>query len=270
MEAAPETTDAAEPAKPVNAADAPEVFIDAVDIHKQLGEQKVLQGVNLQVFRGETLVLIGGSGGGKSVLLKHLIGLTNPDRGQIFVEGQDIAGLNERQLGKVRMGMGYMFQSGALFDSLTVEENVAFPLRRQGMKNMADLTKRVADSLDVVELTEHAQKMPVDISGGMRKRVALARAIITRPKCIFYDEPTAGLDPIVTDIIDHLILRMQKRFQITSIVVTHDMKSVYHIANRVAYLKEGKIYFLGTPEELKASTDPVITDFTEGRSGMKI
>lgn len=251
-------------------AKAPDVFIDAVDLHKSIGPQHILRGVTLQVMRGETLVLIGGSGGGKSVLLKHLIGLMAPDQGSILVEGQDIAGLNERQLGKIRIGMGYMFQSGALFDSLTVEENVAFPLRRQGLKSMKEMAERVAQALEVVELTEHAKKMPVDISGGMRKRVALARAVITRPKCILYDEPTAGLDPIVTDVIDHLILRLQKRFGITSIVVTHDMKSVYHIANRVAYLKEGKIYFLGAPEELKASTDSVITDFTEGRSGMKI
>ena len=213
------------------------------------------------------MVVIGASGEGKSVFLKHLIGLMRPTSGNIFVDGTDITLLSERALGATRRKVGILFQNGALFDSMNVAANVAFPLRETGVRNENEIASRVHQSLDVVELAAHKEKMPVDLSGGMKKRVALARAVVSKPKCILYDEPTAGLDPVVSDSINHLIRRLQKRFKVTSIVVTHDMKSVFHIADRVAYLRGGIIYFLGTPTELKNSPDPVIQDFIEGRSG---
>lgn len=233
---------------------------------KVIGNQEILRGVDLEVAAGETLVIIGRSGGGKSVLLKHLIGLLLPTSGDIRIAGQSIIGLSERQLAPIRKKVGILFQGGALFDSMTVEQNVAFPLREAGVRDIAQIRTRVAEALEVVELAGHGHKMPDSISGGMRKRVALARAIITQPQCILYDEPTAGLDPIVTDSIDRLIRRLQKRFGVTSVVVTHDMKSVFDVADRVAYLRQGRVYFEGTPEALRASTDADIQDFVAGRS----
>jgi len=244
----------------------PELFIEVSGLRKTLGDQPVLRGVDLEVRRGETMVVVGRSGEGKSVFLKHLIGLMTPDEGSIRVDGEEIVGLGERQLSPVRKKLGVLFQEGALFDSMTVAENVAFPLRERGIKDHKLLLEKVTRSLEVVELAQHLDKMPVNLSGGMRKRVALARAIITEPQCIFYDDPTAGLDPVVADSIDHLISRMRRELNVTSMVVTHDMKSVFKIASRVAYLREGIIYFLGSPEALQASTDPEIVNFIEGRS----
>ncbi len=241
-------------------------MIELRNVHKKLGQQAVLRGVNLNIVDGETLVVIGRSGGGKSVLLRHVIGLIKPDQGEIFCGDVNITKLNERQMGAIRKQVGMLFQNGALFDSMTVEQNVAFPLREAGERDDQKIAHLVAEALAVVALDGQQQKMPVNLSGGMKKRVALARAIITHPRCILYDEPTSGLDPIVADSIDHLIRRLQSQFNVTSIVVSHDMKSVSQIANRVAYLHEGRIYFLGTPEELKQSNDPCIADFVEGRS----
>lgn len=243
-----------------------ESFIEVSELRKTLGNQPVLRGVDLSVRRGETMVVMGRSGEGKSVFLKHLIGLMIPDSGSIRVDGEEIVGLGERQMSPVRKKIGVLFQEGALFDSMTVAENVAFPLQERGIRNRVELLEKVTEALRVVELDEHLDKMPVTLSGGMRKRVGLARAIVTEPRCILYDEPTAGLDPVVADSIDHLIRRLQKKFTVTSVVVTHDMKSVFKVASRVAYLREGAIYFLGTPEELQASTDPNIVNFIEGRS----
>jgi phospholipid/cholesterol/gamma-HCH transport system ATP-binding protein len=242
-----------------------ENFFEVSALYKSIGEQKILQGVDLKIRKGETLVVIGRSGEGKSVFLKHLIGLMNPDSGSILVEGQEIVGLKERQLRDTRRKVGILFQDGALFDSMTVAENVAFPLTELGIKDRDVLLERVGQALDKVELAEHMAKMPINISGGMRKRVALARAIIAEPQCILYDEPTAGLDPVVSESIDRLIRRMQKDLCVTSLVVTHDMNSVFRIADRVAYLREGKIYFLGTPKELRESKDPYVSSFVEGR-----
>jgi phospholipid/cholesterol/gamma-HCH transport system ATP-binding protein len=245
-----------------------EPFIRVTGLKKSFGEQKTLQGVDLDIYHGETLVLIGPSGEGKSVLLKHIIGLLNPDDGKVELEGTDLSHMKERELLKMRRRMGYLFQNAALFDSLTVAENVAFPLIEAGIRDRAEIDRRVQEALELVELGEHKDKMPVNLSGGMRKRVGIARAIIGRPDCVLYDEPTAGLDPIVTDVIDLMILRLQKRFQVTSIVITHDMGSVFKIADRVAMLKNGVIYFIGTPDALKQSTDPEIQNFIAGRSGM--
>lgn len=234
---------------------------------KQIGGQQILRGVDLQVAPGETLVIIGRSGSGKSVLLKHLIGLMTPTSGKVFIEGRQIVGLKERQLLPIRKTVGMMFQGCALFDAMTVEENVAFPLHEAGERNPEVIRAKVAESLDVVDLTGHEQKLPVNLSGGMKKRVALARVVITRPNNVLYDEPTAGLDPVVSDSINHLIRRMQKRFGVTSIVVTHDMKCAAHVADKVAFLHEGAIYFYGAFADLIASEDPLIQDFIQGRSG---
>ena len=244
-----------------------EDFISIRKLNKRLGGQEVLRGVDLDVRSGETLVVIGRSGGGKSVLLKHIIGLMKPSSGDVLVEGQNIVDLSERKLSGIRKKIGILFQSGALFDSMSVENNIAFPLLESGIRDQKIIDKKVADALEVVDLAGEQKKMPENLSGGMRKRVGLARAIVGNPTCILYDEPTTGLDPIVADSINHLIRRLQKRFQVTSIVVTHDMKSAFHVADQVAYLYEGRIYFKGTPRELQASKDPVIQDFITGRSG---
>src|SRR6266498_100854 len=233
---------------------------------KKIGEQEILRGVDLNVARGETLAIIGRSGGGKSVLLKHLVGLMEPDAGEIWVDGQNIIGLTERQLGAVREKIGILFQGAALFDSMTVAENIAFPLQEAGERNPKVLREKVREMLDVVELEGQEQKMPESLSGGMKKRVGLARSIIRRPKCVLYDEPTSGLDPVVADSINRLIRRLQKRLGMTSIVVTHDMKSAFDVADRIAYLHEGRIYFHGTSAEVQKSSDPLIQDFLLGRS----
>ncbi len=252
---------------PANAGDGDsDVFISVHGLYKTIGEQRILRGIDLDVRRGETMVVVGRSGEGKSVLLKHLIGLMLPDKGSIRIDGTEIVGLKERQLSPIRKKMGVLFQDGALFDSMNISENVAFPLIEQGMRKRTVLMEKVEEALALVDLDKHMEKMPIDISGGMRKRVALARAIITQPRAILYDEPTSGLDPIASDSIDRLIRRLQERLGVTSIVVTHDMKSVFQIADRVAYLLAGQIYFLGTPEEMRSSDDPQIQDFIHGRS----
>jgi len=233
---------------------------------KKIGQQEILRGVDLEVRTGETLAIIGRSGGGKSVLLKHLVGLMEPDAGEIWIEGQNIIGLNERQLGTIRKKVGILFQGGALFDSMTVEENIAFPLREAGERDPNVLRAKVNEMLDVMEMEGEQAKMPVTLSGGMKKRVGLARSIIRRPSCVLYDEPTSGLDPVVADSINRLIRRLQQRFGITSIVVTHDMKSAFDVADRIAYLHEGRIYFHGTSVELQQSSDALIQDFLLGRS----
>lgn len=233
---------------------------------KRIGEQEILRGVDLDVARGETLAIIGRSGGGKSVLLKHLVGLMQPNAGEIWIEGQNIIGLNERKLSAIRQKIGILFQGAALFDSMTVAENIAFPLREAGERDAKVLRERVREMLDVVELEGQEEKMPENLSGGMKKRVGLARSIIRRPKCILYDEPTSGLDPVVSDSINRLICRLQERFGVTSIVVTHDMKNAFHVADHVAYLHEGRIYFRGTPAELQQTSDPILQDFLLGRS----
>lgn len=235
-------------------------------LEKRIGEQEILRGIELDVARGETLAIIGRSGGGKSVLLKHLIGLMRPNAGEIWVEGQNIIEMNERQLASIRQKVGILFQGSALFDSMTVAENIAFPLREAGERDPAVLRKRVSEMLEVMELQGQEEKMPVNLSGGMKKRVGLARSIIRQPSCILYDEPTSGLDPVVSDSINKLIRRLQERLGVTGIVVTHDMKNAFHVADKIAYLHEGRIYFHGTPAVLRDSADPLIQDFLLGRS----
>jgi phospholipid/cholesterol/gamma-HCH transport system ATP-binding protein len=236
------------------------------DLMKTIDGQEILRGVDLDVGHGETLAIIGRSGGGKSVLLKHLVGLMQPDAGEIWIEDQNIIGLNERQLGAIRQKIGILFQGAALFDSMTVAENIAFPLREAGERNPKVLREKVREMLDVVELEGQEEKMPESLSGGMKKRVGLARSIIRRPKCVLYDEPTSGLDPVVADSINRLIRRLQKRLGMTSIVVTHDMKSAFDVANYIAYLHEGRIYFYGVPIQFQQTSDPILQDFLLGRS----
>jgi phospholipid/cholesterol/gamma-HCH transport system ATP-binding protein len=245
-------------------------LIEVRDLVQRIGGQEILRGLSIDVMPGETLVLLGKSGGGKSVFLRHLIGLMRPISGSIVFENEEITHLTERKLEPVRKKIGMLFQDGALFDSMNVFDNVAFPLRESGERNPKIIREKVAESLAMVNMTGHDHKMPVNLSGGMRKRVALARAIISPPDVILYDEPTAGLDPIVSDSINKLIRHLQRELHVTSIVVTHDMVSCNHIADRVALLNEGRIYFLGTLEDLHRTTDPIIRDFVDGRSGETI
>ncbi len=241
-----------------------EPFIEVRDLHQRFGRQHVLRGVNLKVYRGETLCLLGGSGGGKSVLVKHLCGLMRPWKGSVLIEGEDITDLPERALGPVRRKVSMMFQGGALFDSLSVGQNIAFPLREAGLRDRKEIDRRVGRALEIVHMPGQEKKMPADLSGGMRKRVALARAVVEKPVCVLYDEPHAGLDPITSNSIDHLIKDLQTDHNITNIVITHELRSVFRIADRVAFMKEGIISWQGTAEELQASKDPEIVDFVRG------
>ncbi|MEN9547187.1 MAG: hypothetical protein RLZZ34_757 [Verrucomicrobiota bacterium] len=241
-------------------------MIEVRNVSKTFGTQQVLRGVSLDIHRGEAVVIIGRSGGGKSILLKHLIGLLQPDSGTVRVDGEDITAMDERNLLRVRRKYGMLFQMAALFDSLTVEENVGFVLRRQGLESEAEIRRRVAEALEMVELPGIGHKMPSELSGGMRKRVGLARAIVYRPEIVLYDEPTTGLDPIAADNIDRLIRRVWETLHVTSIAVTHDMKSARTISNRILMLHEGRIYSEGPTAEILESADPVIHRFVNGIS----
>ena len=241
-------------------------MIEARALRKSFGPQTVLDGVNLRIESGESVVIIGRSGGGKSILLKLLIGLIQPDDGEVLIDGESLKGMNERRLIQVRTKFGMLFQSAALFDSMTVAENIAFPLRREKNLTVAELGRRVAEALEMVELPGTEQKKPSELSGGMRKRLGLARAIVYRPQIVLYDEPTTGLDPIVSDSIDQLIIRVRDRLKVTSVVVTHDMRSARRVGQRILMLHEGKIYAEGTPEEIFSSTDPIVHNFVNGIS----
>ena len=244
-------------------------MIEVRQLRKRFGDQQVLDGVDLTIEKGETLVIIGRSGGGKSVLLKHLVGLTHPDSGEVIVDGLDIAHLNERELLAVRRKFGMLFQSAALFDSLTVEENIAFVLARERNHTPEEIARRVTEALEMVEMPGIQKKKPAELSGGMRKRVGLARAIIYQPEILLYDEPTTGLDPIVSDSIDHLILRVVEKLCVTSIVVTHDMRTARRVGKKIMMLHEGRIYVEGSPEEIFQSKDPVVHRFVNGISDPK-
>ena len=241
-------------------------MIEARDLKKSFGAQSVLNGVCLCIAEGESVVIIGRSGGGKSILLKHLVGLMRPDSGEVIIDGQNIVGLNDRQLLPVQHKFGMLFQGAALFDSLTVAENVGFALRRERKLTAAELNERVSEALEMVELPGTEEKKPSELSGGMRKRVGLARAIVYRPSIVLYDEPTTGLDPIVADSIDHLIVRVRDRLNVTSVVVTHDMRSARRVGQRILMLHEGRIYAEGTPDEIFSSSDPIVHNFVNGIS----
>ncbi len=235
-------------------------------VRKSFDDNRVLRDVNLGVKNGETMAVIGRSGSGKSVILKLMTGLLKPDAGQTFVDGEDISPLREKELFRVRRKFGFLFQSAALLDSLTVGENVGLALRELRARPPEEVDRIVAEKLAMVGLNGVEDVMPVDLSGGMRKRVGLARAIALEPEIILYDEPTTGLDPVTADAINELILRLRDRMSISSVVVTHDMASVRKVANRVSMLHEGEIIFTGTVEELDSCDNPVIRQFVEGRA----
>ena len=239
-------------------------MIKLVDLHKSFGKQKILDGLDLDIEEGKTTVIIGRSGGGKSVLLKHIIGLLRPERGQILIDGTDITKLNDRALNEIRKKFGMLFQEAALFDSMTVGENVAFPLREHTTMKEKEIRETVADRLRSVGLTGVEEKMPSELSGGMRKRVGLARAIAMRPQIVLFDEPTTGLDPVMTEAINRLIIDTQKNLNLTCVVISHDIRSTFEIGHRIAMLYEGKIIENGTPEELRGSQNPVTLQFLAG------
>jgi len=244
----------------------PTNLIRMVGVEKTLGTQKILRGVNLDVRAGENMVIIGRSGGGKSVLLKHILGLMRPDAGQILFRDKDLAQMGEEQMVPLRKETGMLFQNGALFDSLTVGENVAFPLREHGSFDEAHIQSEVARALKIVDLPNQEQKWPSELSGGMRKRVALARAAIAKPALMLYDEPTSGLDPVVADSINKLMVRLGKELNMTSVIVTHDMVSAREVGDRIAMLYEGKIYCVDAPDVVLQSQDPIVKRFVNGIS----
>lgn len=244
-------------------------MIEVRDLKKSFGSQKVLDGITFNIEPGESVVIIGRSGCGKSVLLKHLIGLIRPDFGEVIIDDEHITALDERELLKVRRKFGMLFQSAALFDSLNVAENISFVLRREGQLSQKEIDERVEEVLEMVELPGTQKKKPSELSGGMRKRVGLARAIIYKPEIVLYDEPTTGLDPIVSDSIDQLIIRVRERLKITTVVVTHDTRSMRRVGQRILMMVSGKIYAAGPPEEIFSSEDPVIHRFVNGISDPK-
>ncbi len=237
-------------------------MIRIIDVHKSFVENNVLKGVNLEINEGETLAIIGKSGCGKSVLLKHIVRLLIPDHGKVLVEGKDISELNTKELYSLRTRFGFLFQGAALFDSMTVEENVSLPLVENITSlSLKEINKKVEEKLELVNLPGIEKLKPAELSGGMKKRVSLARSLITEPDYILYDEPTTGLDPVMSDSIDNLINDLNEQLNVTSIVVTHDMFSVENVADKVAMMNEGKIYFEGTVEEIIKSEDKVIKNF---------
>ncbi len=239
-------------------------MIELIDIHKSFGTKQVLCGVNLKIEKGESVVIIGGSGSGKSVLLKHIIGLLRPDRGKVIIDGVEITGLDEKHLNEVRKKFGMLFQSAALFDSMPVWENVGFGLRRHAHLREGEIREISANKLKMVGLVGVNDIMPSELSGGMRKRVGLARAIAMEPEILLYDEPTTGLDPIMADAINDLIINMREKLKVTSFAITHDMISAYKIADRIAMLYNGVIIGVGSPDEIKNTSDPVIKQFITG------
>ncbi|HMJ65470.1 MAG TPA: ABC transporter ATP-binding protein [Candidatus Binatia bacterium] len=244
-------------------------MIQVRDLHKSFGSHRVLNGVDLRIAKGESVVIIGRSGGGKSILLKHLIGLLRPDSGEVLIEGEKITGMNERQLLNVRRKFGMLFQSAALFDSMTVAENVGFVLSRDKSCTPKQVAEKVAEALEMVELPGIENKKPAELSGGMRKRVGLARAIVYQPEIVLYDEPTTGLDPIAADSIDQLIVCVRERLHVTTVAVTHDMHSARTIGQRIMMLHEGRIYFEGPPDVVFSSTDPIVHRFVTGEADPK-
>src|SRR5215212_1100468 len=235
------------------------------DVYKSFGPKRVLDGFTLDVVEGETMVIIGYSGTGKSVAIKHIVGLLEPDRGTVFVDGLEVPALKRRELYELRARIGYVFQFAALFDSLTIGENVAMGLRKQGSLDEGKIDERVNETLELVDLPNVASRYPAELSGGMRKRVGIARAIALRPKYLLYDEPTTGLDPVTTAVIDDLMVRMREKLGVTSIVITHDMKSAFSVGSRIAMLYEGRLRQVGTVDEIRRSTDPVVRQFIEGK-----
>jgi phospholipid/cholesterol/gamma-HCH transport system ATP-binding protein len=241
-------------------------LIELRNISKRFGKLVVLDGFSLTIEAGKSVVVIGPSGTGKSVLLKHIVGLLRPDSGEVWFDGQRIDNLSESRIMQLRHRFGFLFQMGALFDSQTVAENIGFPLFEHTKKSREEIAEQVAEKLRMVGLPEVGRKMPGELSGGQKKRVALARALALNPQVILYDEPTTGLDPVRADVINELILRLNRRLKVTSITVTHDMASAYKIADRIVMLQDGHIVFDGTPDEIQVSQIPVVRRFVRGEA----
>jgi phospholipid/cholesterol/gamma-HCH transport system ATP-binding protein len=239
-------------------------MIEVEALHKSFGKNHVLRGVDLGIEAGESMVVIGGSGSGKSVLIKHIIGLLRPDSGRVSIGGVDITALSERELYETRKKFGMLFQGAALFDSMRVWENVAFALLREKRLTLDEIKEKAVEKLRMVGLVNVEDLMPSELSGGMKKRVGLARAIAHEPEILLYDEPTTGLDPIMADAINDLIVEMKRRLSVTSLAITHDMHSAYKIGDRIAMLFEGKIIGVGTPDEIRNTDNPVIRQFITG------
>ncbi|HOW57556.1 MAG TPA: ABC transporter ATP-binding protein [Smithellaceae bacterium] len=239
-------------------------MIKLIGLNKSFGKQKVLDNLNLEIESNKTTVIIGRSGGGKSVLLKHIIGLIKPDSGSVLVDGEDIARMNDRELNDIRRKFGMLFQEAALFDSMDVGENVAFPLKEHSKMTKEEIRKTVAERLAAVGLAGVESKMSSELSGGMRKRVGLARAIALLPEIVLFDEPTSGLDPVMAEAINQLIKETQRNFNLTCVVISHDIESIFKIGDRIAMLYEGKIIEAGTPAEIRATTNPVLRQFLTG------
>ena len=247
-----------EPRKPPPA---PQPVIDVQEIYKSFSGFGVLKGITLQMMEGTTTVVLGGSGSGKTVLMKHIMGLFKPDKGRVMVDGQDVSHMSRQELSTFRTRMGMVFQSSALFDSMTVGDNVAFPLREHTQLSEAEIREKVKEKLAVVDLFDVESKFPAELSGGMRKRVGLARAIVRDPKIVLYDEPTTGLDPITTESVDEMILHARERLHVTSVVISHDIGSAFHIADRIAVINEGRIVEEGTPAEVRKTQEPFTRQF---------
>ncbi|HKO14729.1 MAG TPA: ABC transporter ATP-binding protein [Gemmatimonadaceae bacterium] len=243
-------------------------MIRLVDVYKSFGSKHVLEGFTLDVVEGETMVIIGYSGTGKSVAIKHIVGLLEPDHGEVWVDDMEVPRLSRRELYALRARIGYVFQFAALFDSLSIGDNVAMGLRKQPDLTEDDIQTRVHEALDLVDLPNVAERFPAELSGGMRKRVGIARAIALRPKYILYDEPTTGLDPVTSAVIDQLMVRMRERLGVTSVVITHDMRSAYTVGTRIAMLYQGQVRQVGTVDEIRHSRDPVVRQFIEGRASL--
>jgi len=239
-------------------------MIRVESVSKSYGARHVLRECSVVIERGETLVVIGSSGAGKSTLIKTIIGLTRPDAGHVYVDGQDVHALGRKELAALRARMGYLFQSGALINWLTVGENVALPLVENHVVSDGDVRDRVAEALDMVGLAGTEALMPSQLSGGMRKRAGLARSLVTRPEIILYDEPTTGLDPVTSHTIDQLIIEMKQRLGVTSVVVSHDMEGAYRVADRMAMLYDGRIIATGSPEDIRSSADEIVRQFITG------
>jgi len=239
------------------------------NVHKSFGPKRVLQGFSLEIDEGETMVIIGYSGTGKSVAIKHVVGLLEPDQGRVFVDGKEVPKLVRSDLYELRSHIGYVFQFAALFDSFSIGENVAMGLRKQGLLSPAEIDVRVHETLELVDLPNVAERFPAELSGGMRKRVGIARAVALRPKYMLYDEPTTGLDPVTSATIDQLMIRMREKLGVTSVVITHDMRSAYTVGTQIAMLYEGTVRQVGKVAEIQATTDPVVRQFIEGRANLQ-
>jgi len=243
-----------------------DVFIEFQNLYKSYGPKAVLRGASLEIFRGEVMVILGGSGSGKSVTLRHMLGLERPDSGRVLIDGEDITDLTEEELYPVRKKFGMLFQSGGLFDSMNVFENVAFPLREHTAVEGDELNDVIREKLELVNLRGTEELMPVDLSGGMKKRVGLARSIVLNPQAILYDEPTTGLDPVTAHKINELITSLQSRLSVTSVVVTHDIQSAFSVGDRIAFLNKGVFEWVGSMDDARNSDHPLLKEFLRASS----